>query len=172
MSEITSRGLQTRGITNLTPTIIEANYGAFYDAFNRITFVNYIKQKHIEHELPGIDETFSRVRRERQARREPRPRCAENEILCRGAGLTVAGIKSHKRPIKFARWLHSPGSSTKSEAIPLTTASLPPRGTAEGDCRGGLPRGTAKSMLRSLTLTRPIGPTKIRVFVGICYEHQ
>jgi hypothetical protein len=163
MSEITSRGLQTRGITNLTPAIIEANYGAFYDAFNRITFVNYIKQKHIEHELPGIDETFSRVRRERQARREPRPRCAENEILCRGAGLTVAGIKSHKRPIKFARWLHSPGSSTKSEAIPLTTASLPPRGTAEG---------TAKSMLRSLTLTRPIGPTKIRVFVGICYEHQ
>src|SRR5580692_5420323 len=43
MREITSRGLQTRGITNLTPAIIEANYGAFYDAFNRITFVNYTK---------------------------------------------------------------------------------------------------------------------------------
>jgi hypothetical protein len=78
MREITSRGLQTRGITNLTPAIIEANY----DAFNRITFVTYIKQKHIEHEVPGIDETFSRVRRERQAGREPRPRCAENEIRC------------------------------------------------------------------------------------------
>jgi hypothetical protein len=82
MREITSRGLQTRGITNLTPAIIEANYGVFYDAFNRITFVNYIKQKHIEHELPGIDETFSRVRRERQARREPRSQCAENESRC------------------------------------------------------------------------------------------
>lgn len=80
--EITGRGLQTRGITNLTPAIIEANYGAFYDAFNRITFVTYIKQKRIEHEVPRIDETFSRVRRERQAGREPRPRCAENEIRC------------------------------------------------------------------------------------------